>query len=161
MPDLVTHIAGAYFVRKGVNITRYLVLFYLGAMLPDLVSRPLHILWPRLLLASQAFHSPVGIFLICWLVSLFFRADQRKTVFFLLFSGSVIHLMMDAGQMHLVGGYLWFFPFSTKTFSFGLFWPEDSVRFLPYTVILVLIVYGFSKWKEGKIKEVPKVERSA
>ncbi|MDP8214135.1 MAG: metal-dependent hydrolase [Candidatus Euphemobacter frigidus] len=152
MPDLVTHVAGAYLVKRGVKITRYAALFYLGAMLPDLASRPLHIIWPRTLLASQAFHSPVGVFLICWLVSLFFRVDQRKRVFFLLIAGSFLHLVMDSGQKQLEGGYLWFFPFSMKTCSLGLFWPEDSVRFLPYTAIAVLIVYGFSKWREGREK---------
>ena len=150
MPELITHIAGAYLVKKGFRITKFLVFFYLGAMLPDLVSRPLHIIWPQTLLASQAFHSPMGVFLICWLISLFFREDQRKTIFFLLLSGSILHLLMDAGQMHLIGGYIWFFPFSMKTFSAGLFWPEDSLRVLPYTVIIVLIVYGFSKWREGR-----------
>ena len=157
MPELITHIAGAYLVKKGFRITKFLAFFYLGAMLPDLVSRPLHIIWPQTLLASQAFHSPMGVFLICWLISLFFREDQRKTIFFLLLSGSILHLLMDAGQMHLIGGYIWFFPFSMKTFSTGLFWPEDSIRVLPYTVIIVLIVYGFSKWREGRRKEVPKV----
>ena len=162
MPDLITHMAGAYLVKKGFRITKFLVLFYLGAMLPDLVSRPFHIIWPQTLFASQAFHSPVGSFLICWLVSLFFREDQRKPVFWLLLSGSIVHLIMDAGQMHLIGGYLWFFPFSMKTFTAGLFWPEDSVRFLPYTMIFVLIVVGYSKWRREKVpkgKEVPKVPK--
>lgn len=160
MPDLVTHIAGAYLVKKGFRITKFLVLFYLGTMLPDLVSRPFHIIWPQTLLATQIFHSLVGVFLICWLISLFFREDQRKTVFFLLLSGSIVHLILDAGQMHLIGGYIWFFPFSTKTFSAGLFWPEDSVRFLPYTVILVLIVSGFSKWKERRYLQKPESQES-
>ncbi|MEA1928149.1 MAG: hypothetical protein U9N73_08065, partial [Candidatus Auribacterota bacterium] len=150
MPDLITHVAGAYLVKKGFRITKFLVLFYLGSMLPDLVSRPFHILWPRTLFAAQAFHSPIGIFLICWMISLFFREDQRKPVFFLLFFGSMIHMIMDAGQKHLIGGYIWFFPFSIKTYTLGLFWPEDSVRFLPYTVLIVLIILGISKWRERR-----------
>ncbi|MFH1037319.1 MAG: metal-dependent hydrolase [PVC group bacterium] len=149
MPDLVTHVAGAYLVKKGARIARYTVLFYLGALLPDLAARPLHLIWPRLLPATQALHSPVGVFLICWLLSLFFRADQRKSVFWLLFSGSMLHLLMDAGQMHLVGGYLWLFPFSVRTFSLGLFWPEDSIRVLPYIAIIILVVLGISLWRKG------------
>ncbi len=46
-----------------------------------------------------------------------------------------------------------------KTYTLGLFWPEDSVRFLPYTMIFVLVVYGFSKWREGKREGVPKVPK--
>lgn len=150
MPDLISHIAGAYLVKKGLRVTEYLVLFYLGAILPDLVSRPFHIIMPRTLFAVQAFHSPLGIFLICWLISLCFRIDQRKKVFLLLLSGCFVHLIMDLGQKHLIGGYIWLFPFSMDTYSFGLFWPEDSIKFLPYTIIIILLVYGLEKRKEGR-----------
>lgn len=152
MPDLVTHLAGAYLVKKGIKITRYLAFFYLGAMLPDLASRPLHILFPSLNWAAVAYHSPVGVFLICWLISLFFRLDQRRRVFSLLFAGSVVHWLLDLGQKHLVGGYSWFFPFSSRTYSGGFFWPEDSLRFLPVTVVIVLAVYlgGYLRGRKSK-----------
>lgn len=141
MPDLITHAAGAYLARRGFGLTGYAVLLYLGVMLPDLLSRPLHILFPRYTWAAAAFHSPAGVFLACWLIALFFREDQRRRVFCFLFGGGMLHELMDLGQKHLVGGYRWFFPFSKKEFSLGFFWPEDSVRVLPYTIILVLIVY--------------------
>ena len=154
MPDLVTHLAGAYLVKKGIRITRYLAFFYLGALLPDLASRPLHILFPRLNRAAAAYHSPMGVFLICWLVSLFFRQDQRRGVFFLLAGGSLLHGLLDLCQKHLVGGYSWFFPFSRQTFSLGFFWPEDSLRFLPFTIVIVLAVYlwGYLRRKKSNCK---------
>ncbi len=159
MPDLITHTAGAYLAGKGCRITRFVVFFYLGAMLPDLVSRPLHIFWPRTIWAAQALHSPVGVFLICWLISLFFRVDQRKSVFGLLFAGSILHELLDMLQKHLIGGYMWFFPFSTKSFPGGLIWPDTSVRLLPFTILLVVLVYAFSQWRKRVSHQDTKAQR--
>jgi len=117
---------------------------------PDIISRPLHIVWPAIYPATQPLHSPVGAFLYCWLISLFFRSDQRKSVFFLLFGGSLLHFFLDIFQKHLVGGYLWLFPFSLKPFSFGYFWPEDALLVLPYTILIVLIVFLISAWRKKR-----------
>lgn len=150
MPDLVTHLASAYLLKKFTRLSRGVVLFYLGALLPDLLSRPLHLVWPVIFPATQPLHSPVGAFLSCWLISLFFRSDQRKSVFFLLFSGSLLHFCLDILQRHLLGGYLWLFPFSVQPYSLGCFWPEDALSVLPYTLLVVLIVYLISAWWEKK-----------
>ncbi len=150
MPDLVTHFAGAYLVNRGWKIGRGAVIFYLGAMLPDLITRPFHILFPRLLPAIWGLHSPAGAFLACWLISLFFRYDQRRPVFWLLFSGSLLHFLMDTAQKHLTGGYLWLFPFSSRRITVGFIWPEDSIRFLPITLLIVLLVFAVSRWRERR-----------
>ncbi len=148
MPDLVTHIAGAFLVGRGMKIARGAAFFYLGAMLPDLITRPFHIVYPPLLPATLGLHAPVAVFLFCWLASLFFRSDQRKPVFWLLFSGSLLHFLMDTAQKHLAGGYPWLFPFSNRRFSWGFIWPEDSIRFLPVTLLIVLPVFAWSLWKK-------------
>lgn len=150
MPDLVTHIAGAYLVNRGWKIARGAALFYLGAMLPDLITRPFHIIYPRLLPATLGLHAPVAVFLACWLISLFFRADQRKTVCWLLFSGSLLHFLMDAAQKHLAGGYSWLFPFSSRRYSGGVIWPEDSMHFLPFTLLIVLLAFIISLRRNKK-----------
>jgi hypothetical protein len=157
MPDLVTHIAGAYLVNRGWKIGRGAAFFYLGAMLPDLITRPLHIVFPRLLPATLGIHAPVPVFFVCWLISLCFRADQRKPVFWLLFSGSLLHFLMDAAQKHLIGGYLWLFPFSSRSYSGGFIWPEDSIRFLPLTLLIVILVFAGSRWRTGRKRETPEV----
>ena len=150
MPDLVTHIAGAYLVNRGWKIGRGAAFFYLGAMLPDLVTRPFHIIYPRLLPATLGLHAPGPVFLACWLVSLFFRVDQRKPVFWLLFSGSLLHFLMDTAQKHLIGGYLWLFPFSGRKYSWGFIWPEDTIRFLPLTLLVVGLVFAAGRWRERR-----------
>jgi hypothetical protein len=150
MPDLVTHIAGAYLINRGWKIARGAVFFYLGAMLPDLITRPFHIIYPPLLPATMGMHSPAAAFLVCWLISLVFRIDQRRPVFWLLFSGCLVHFLMDAAQKHLTGGYLWLFPFSNQTYSWGIIWPEDALRFLPLTGLVVLLFWVWSLKNRGR-----------
>lgn len=158
MPDLVTHFAGAYLVNRGWKIGRGAVIFYLGAMLPDLITRPFHILFPRLLPATLGLHSPTGAFLACCLISLFFRSDQRRPVFWLLFSGSLLHFLMDTAQKHLTGGYLWLFPFSSRRITVGFIWPEDSIRFLPVTLLIVALVFALSRWRERKRRSIAGIQ---
>ncbi len=153
MPDLVTHIVGAYLVNRGWRIARGAAFFYLGAMLPDLITRPVHILFPRLLHAVAGFHTPFAIFLVCWLISFFFRTDQRKPVFWLLFAGSLLHFLMDLAQKHLTGGYLWLFPFSSRQFSWGFIYPEDSITFLPLTLLLAGAVFAWDAWRHRKARK--------
>jgi len=134
MPDLITHVAGAYLAKRSLGIAGKASLFYLGAILPDLLSRPVHIVWPALFPSTQPLHSPIGVFLSCWLIALFFREDQRRTVFWLLGGGSLVHFLFDMLQKHLVGGYAWFYPFSFHFYSFGFIRPEDPLYFLPLTL---------------------------
>jgi len=152
MPDLITHIAGAYLAGRGMKIARGAALFYLGAMLPDLITRPFHILYPRLLPATMGLHAPVPVFLACWLISLLFRIDQRRPVFWLLFSGSLLHFLMDTAQKHLTGGYIWLFPFSGRQYSWGFIWPETSIRFLPITILIVLPFLAWNIWRNRKAR---------
>ncbi len=150
MPDLATHVAGAYLVNRGWKIGRGAVIFYLGALLPDLITRPFHILFPRLLPATLGLHAPIPILIACCLISLFFRADQRRPVFWLLFSGSLLHFLMDTAQKHLAGGYLWLFPFSSRKYSWGFIWPEDSIRYFPLTLLVVGLVTAAGYWRAAR-----------
>lgn len=141
MPDLVTHVAGAYLAKRGLRIAGQASLFYLGAILPDLLSRPIHLLRPALFPSTQPLHSPAGVFLACWLIALFFRSDQRRRVFWLLWGGSITHFLLDLLQKHLVGGYAWLYPFSFRFYSFGFIRPEDPLYVLPLTLAAAAAVY--------------------
>ncbi len=141
MPDLITHVAGAYLAKRGFRIAGMASLFYLGAILPDLLSRPLHLLWPALFISTQPLHSPIGVFLVCWLIALFFREDQRRLAFRLLAGGSIVHFLLDLLQKHLVGGYAWLYPFSFRFYSLGFIRPEDSLLFLPLTLAAAAVVF--------------------
>jgi len=151
MPDLATHLASAYVAGRFVSFRRSAVYFYLGVLLPDLVSRPLHIVFPSTFWAAQSFHSPAVVFLFSWLISLFFRFDQRRKIFLALTASSVLHFLFDLTQKHLVAGYLWFFPFSLNKYSVGWIKPDDFVRYLPLTLLVVTAVYAVDALRRRKL----------
>ncbi|HOO77458.1 MAG TPA: hypothetical protein PK636_04295 [bacterium] len=139
MPDLVTHFAGAWLAGRAAGLKRFAPVFYLGAILPDLVTRPIHIVWPRAFPATQPFHAPAVLFFLCWLLALCFRRNQRVRIFWLLYGGCLLHAAMDMLQKHLVGGYMWLYPFTTRTFSLGFVSPDRFVALLPLTLAAVLV----------------------
>ena len=144
MPDLVTHMAAAYFIVRSSRFRRYRIFFYLGTILPDLLSRPIHILRPQWYFFSIAVHTPLFILVCCLLTAELFPSFRRRTVFGYLFVGVLLHFLLDLLQRHLGDGYYWLFPFSWQTFEFGLFWPESSLAFIPlWAAIILLIEWAF------------------
>jgi len=68
-------------------------------------------------------------------------------VFWLIYGGCWTHILMDMLQIHLLGGYMWFYPFSLKTFSFGFTGPEAFLNFLWLTIPLNLLAF-FLAWRK-------------
>ncbi|MBN1559266.1 hypothetical protein JW998_03405 [candidate division KSB1 bacterium] len=147
MPDLVTHTAAAYFLSRHRCFQRYRVLFYLGTILPDILARPIHIIFPQLYFYSVAIHTPIFMAIFTLFFSEFFRKDRWAVVKFL-GAGIVVHFALDLLQKHLAAGYYWFFPFSWKSFEIGLFWPEDFVSLIPLWCVLVLAAEILQRLKE-------------
>ena len=139
MPDLVTHTAAAYFLSHRNRGQSRRALFLLGAILPDLLARPIYILFPNLFFYTVAIHTPVFMFIFTLLVCEFFPRHRRRVVFVSLSAGIIVHFMMDLFQRHLLTGYYWLFPFSWRSFEIPLFWPETPVRLIPLWGALVLI----------------------
>lgn len=139
MPDLVTHTAAAFLLTKSERFDRYRALIYLGTILPDIISRPLYILKPELYSYTLGLHTPVFMLIFILFLSEFFIDEIRRQVFGYLGLGVVFHFALDALQKHLVGGYFWLFPFSWSTYSWGIFWPETTVRLFPFWLFLIVI----------------------
>jgi hypothetical protein len=145
MPDLLTHSAAAYLSarrwlgRPGV-VRATAILFIVGTMLPDVLSRPFYILFPALHWWVMPLHTPAGMLTVCWIITGFFQAAERRRVFFALISGVLLHFVLDAPQKHVAAGYFWLFPFSWKTYEWGLWWSEDSVWIVPWVILLIAIV---------------------
>ena len=131
MPDLVTHTAAAYFVARNKKMTRYRALFYLGVILPDVLARPMYILWPELFFYTIAIHTPVFMIVFVLLLSEFFPSSERRNVVGFVLAGVTLHFLMDLFQRHLLTGYYWFFPFSWIDFEVPLFWPETPLQLIP------------------------------
>ena len=148
MPDLFTHTAVAYFIVRANALEKYRALFYIGTVLPDVLSRPFYILFPHTFRITTAIHTPVFIYLFCLLLAQLFK--DNKTAFIALIGGSALHFILDVFQRHIIGGYYWFFPFSWKSFEIGMFWPEDALWSVPFLFFLVIITETFLQFKENK-----------
>jgi len=151
MPNTLAH-AGI----QGVLTRSYLkkasfFWIYLGAVIPDLpwilqriISRfsGINRLDLRLYVVVQA-----SLFF-CLLLSAAFAAlseSPRKT-FFILGSGSFLHLLLDATQIKWANGVHFFVPFSWKLSRFDFFWPES----LPtYAMTGFGLIYILFHWKEA------------
>ena len=138
MPDLVTHTAAAYFLTRPRFFQRFRILFYLGTILPDILARPVHILFPELYLYSVAIHTPIFMFIVTLLFGELVHPSISKQAMLYLCAGIMLHFFLDLFQKHLTAGYYWFFPFSWTSFEVGLFWPEAPVRLIPMWLLLVL-----------------------
>jgi hypothetical protein len=140
MPDLITHTATSYLLGKSVKIKKYLLIFCWGNILPDILTRPLYIIFPQTGDYTIGFHTPFGIIPVLLLISLLFEEKEQKSIFLYLYIGSIFHMFLDSFQKHIGEGYYWLFPFSWKSFGFNLFWTEDSLYAIPFLILLTLIV---------------------
>jgi hypothetical protein len=140
MPDLVTHTTIAYLLSNNARFTRYRAFFYLGTILPDIITRPIYIIKPELYGYTTGMHTPVYVFVLILLFAELFRKEYSRFVRLYMVSGALLHFFLDALQRHLVGGYYWFFPFSFKTYNWGLFWPDSAVQLFPFWIATIAIV---------------------
>jgi len=85
------------------------------------------------------FHTPFVLLLVCILLSYFFEEKQRKNVFFALLFGSYLHIFLDISQRHVFDEYFLLFPFSWKTYEFGMLWAESWFYILPFLILLVTL----------------------
>lgn len=153
MPDLVTHVAVAHLLKRPFEIRNpswnhapLRTIFYLGAMLPDLLSRPWYILFPPVHDWVLAFHTPSGMLLTCGLLALMFERRLRKKAFLCLMLGAVLHFGMDCLQKQVTGNNFWPFPFSWRDFGYGLFWAGDAVAYFPVWIVLVVLMEGIIRF---------------
>ena len=150
MPDLITHAAVAYFIARPKRLVRFRIAFYLGAILPDLLARPFHIIKPELTLYLVGVHTPAFVLLFCLLFAELFDKDVRNSVRNCLIAGSSLHFLLDVLQKHLIKGYFWLFPFSYKNFGLGLAWAEDFLNFIPLWILLVILLELWLWKRRGK-----------
>lgn len=149
MPDLVCHLSVAYFVKKLTNITKYSTIFYAGTILPDILTRPVYILWPELHSSIVPLHAPLVFILVCLLITYLFEEKNRGKVFIYLLVGGYLHLFLDLFGKEFFANerFNWFFPFSSKGFNIGLYWSEEALFAIPFliTIIITCEVVSYKK----------------
>ena len=146
MPDLITHTAVAHLLRRpferpsdpDAGATR--TLFYLGTILPDILTRPWYILIPATHDWTMAFHTPVGALLACGLLALLFEPPLRKKAFLWLGGGSLLHFFLDGFQKQVVGNSTWLFPLTWNDYGYGIAWSGEIMRLIPLWLALVVVM---------------------
>ena len=154
MPDLMTHLAASYLVKRTLAPERHMLPFLLGAALPDIVSYlPLGVTVtaPPLLARFASwnpdaiplwakhfpeffypFHGVIPFALLSCLLAFLFPAAGRGRVFLNILLGGLLHLLMDLLQVsHNQSGYL-LFPLSWRSFSLGWIETESSLYAAPF-----------------------------
>jgi len=145
MPGLATHVFLNTFIGKISKSGRYLPFFIVGGVLPDVLTRVPSIFYEASHWYLVPFHTPFLLIFLYYLISLFFSEQYRRSIFFWSYGGAIAHFLPDALQKHIGFGYAWFFPFSWKSFTCGLFWPEDSLYVLPFLFLIFLVIFWFRK----------------
>lgn len=148
MPDLVTHFTAAYLLKIPRRWSRFRVPFYLGAILPDLMSRPFYIVYPPAGYFIFSLHTPVILIVVCFLIAQFFEREIRSGVRANLLLGIALHFSLDLLQKTTIAGYFWLFPFSWKDLDLGLFWPHESIRLVPVWIGLVIALEAMLRLKK-------------
>ena len=149
MPDLITHMALSHLIRRPFDVKKadrpaapFRYMFYFGAILPDILTRPWYIIFPATHDWTVVFHTPFGMILTCALVSLLFESTLRKRIFINLFAGSFGHFLLDALQKKFTGNDYWFFPVSWKSVGYGLAYADQFMDLIPLWIGLVAVLEG-------------------
>jgi hypothetical protein len=158
MPDLVTHTAVAHLIRRPFDLKKapakapsLLILFYLGTILPDILTRPWYILFPATHDWTLPFHTPAGALVACGLLALLFKPGYQKKAFSLLGAGSILHLVLDGFQKQIIGNNFWLYPFTWKDFGYGVIWPGEIMKYIPcWIVAVILLEIGIAFYRRAR-----------
>ena len=146
MPDLITHMAFSHLIirvyellKKRTHFSPFRTLFYLGVILPDIMTRPLYILFADTYDWTVALHTPFGAILICGIISYFIDPKIRKKAFLFLTSGTLSHFLLDAFQKQLIYNNYWLFPFSWKSVGWGIAGAGTILEWIPVWLMIILV----------------------
>ena len=147
MPDLITHVALSHLVIRPFDLGAsnskpfsIWILFYLGTMLPDLLTRPWYILFPVTKDWTLVFHTPLGMLITSGCIALLFTPHLRKSAFLNLIGGGGLHFLLDSLQKQIYGNNFWLFPLSYKNFEIGIAWAEDFLNLIPLWILLIALL---------------------
>ncbi|HNW58055.1 MAG TPA: metal-dependent hydrolase [bacterium] len=150
MPDLVTHTFAAWLLARPGRWRQVRLPFFLGAILPDIISRPIYILNPRWQGYTVALHTPLFALLCGLLLAEGMAPALRRGARLALSAGILLHFALDLMQCHLGAGYYWFFPFSWKSFELGWIWPEATVCWIPLWLGTMAVVEAVLWWRRTR-----------
>ena len=140
MPDLATHVLTTHLMSRARPGWRTLYApLLLGAILPDVLTRPLYMLFPAAFWLFFPLHSPLVLALVCYVLSFLFEERGRAKTFIAMYAGALLHIVLDLLQKSVTLAYAPLFPFSWAQWSAGLFWADDSLLILSALLVFVLV----------------------
>ena len=145
MPDLITHSLFIYPAKKF--FPKGILFLLIGSILPDLLGRSLGVFISDSSMIGwyqTVIHTPLALLLFIYSFSFFFPEKGRRKIFLFLALGVASHLFLDLFQKTLGLGYLWFFPFSFKSFQIPLIWPDESIYLIPGLLLINILAHYFS-----------------
>jgi len=153
MPDLITHSIFNHIVRRFYDIKKnhspfsgVIIFFYLGTILPDILTRPVYIIFPETHDYIIFLHTPAAIFFFSLLLVQFLNDNIRKAAFINIIAGSYLHFILDALQKQVTGNNFWLFPVSWHNFGYGLFWASQYLSFLPVSIFILIVLELFLRF---------------
>ncbi|MBT6199947.1 MAG: hypothetical protein HOI21_05360 [Bacteroidetes Order II. Incertae sedis bacterium] len=144
MPDLLTHAASGYLAGRCFYSDHRVGLVVFGSILPDLMTRVPGIILQRFLELPvahffAAFHTPTSLAVSCYGFSFLFAKPQRRLSFILMFSGSLLHFVLDLMQKQFYEPiYMPWFPLSLQAVQWSWFHIHASLLVAPILLIAVL-----------------------
>jgi hypothetical protein len=146
MPDLLTHMASGVVFGAILREPRYTAGVVVGTCLPDIVGRipsygfnflsSVGVDVGVVVTSGIGFlHLPFGLLAVTLLVAQLGRAGERFRAWWPLATGCLLHLGLDAGQLHWGISTAWFFPFATWRWEAGLYGSEATVGYAPWLIV--------------------------
>jgi hypothetical protein len=152
MPDLATHaLATRLLAVSHPRIKRILVPLLIGAVLPDVLTRPVYMIFSDLFWFVFPLHCPIPLFFVCYAAVFIFEENERAGIFMGLFGGALLHIAVDLLQKNVTLAYAPLFPFTWKTWSAGLLWPDQTLLLLP---LFLLMNMGIDLVLSGRRRKV-------
>ncbi len=155
IPDWIIHLGIAYLFARIFKIKEYRFLLF-GSILPDISWIGTEIFSKLFTFDSTAsylyfspFHTPFIMLLFSGMITII--TENPKMIFWLIFGGSISHMVLDILQKGSV--VFLFYPLNVSVTSFGLFWEDDFIGYLLMLMSVIALIHAiFNRDKLPMIK---------
>jgi len=157
VPDAISHLALVWPFRRLCPTRGAVAALCIGSLLPDVWYNVLFNCFQSSTYFSESGHVPLVLLFLCYFLSMFFAEADRKRAFFCLLSGSLSHVAFDTLKNNMGEGAVPLaFPFTRHRFELGVYWPENAVYVMLFTLLCVGVIEGVF-WLARRLR-APRVE---
>lgn len=147
MPDLLTHFGSTYLVFRPMGYKDEIPLMYLGALIPDMpwiANRIFYFFDFSDPIQRLAYLIPFSTPFMAVIAALIIALTQRNTLrsFAMLLIAALFHILLDTMQTRIAEGSLLLYPASFTQYSFGWFWPEDTISYVAVGIGFIVTMFS-------------------